>query len=135
MGLFLQNSSIKHVAHHFTFSKHSSSAFEDHQILKILTSQWKPFVRLSILQGVLAECKQKKVTLFITVVICTVLNVACILAQWHEASLLCKGKKGTARIVPCGGVLLYQVFVTRFIALLAGSETVLNTLLAWCKGW
>lgn len=101
MGLFLQNSSIKHVAHHFTFLKHNSSAFEDHQILKILTNQWKPFVRLSILQGVLAKCKQKKVTLFITVVICMVLNVACILAQWHEASLLCKGKKSTAGIVPC----------------------------------
>lgn len=62
------------------------------------------------------------------------LNVACILAQWHEASLLCKGKKSTPGIVPCGGVLLYQAFVACFVALLAGSETVPNTLLAWCKG-
>lgn len=67
-----------------------------------------------------------------------VLNVACILAQWHEASLLCKGKKknqpSTAGIVPCGGVLLYQACVARFIALLAGSETISNTLLLRCKG-
>lgn len=55
VGLFLQNSRIKHVAHHFIFLKHGSSAFGDHQILKIQTSQWKSFVRLAVLQGILAK--------------------------------------------------------------------------------
>lgn len=135
MGLFLKNSYIKHVAHHFTFLKRGSFAFEDHQILKILTSQWKSFVSLSVLRGVLAKSKQKKVTLFITVVIRMVLNVACVLAQWHEASSLCKGKKSTAGIVPCGGVLLYRACVIPFIAVFAGSETISNTWLVGCKGW
>lgn len=58
MGLFLQNSDIKRVAHHFTLLKHSSSALEDHQVLKFLPSQWKSCVRRRVLRGVLAESKQ-----------------------------------------------------------------------------
>lgn len=38
------------------------------------------------------EQTNKKKSHFIPVVICKLLNVACILAQWHEAALLCKGK-------------------------------------------
>ena len=40
-----------------------------------------------------SQKQTKKKELFITVVMRMVLNIACILAQWHEASLLCKGKK------------------------------------------
>jgi len=62
VGLFLKDSNIENVAHRFIFFKRSSSAFEDHQILIILTSQWKSSVSLSVLQGVLSKSKQKKVT-------------------------------------------------------------------------
>lgn len=62
-----------------------------------------------------------------------VLNVACVLAQWHEAALLCKGKKSTAGIVPCGGVLLYRASVIPFVAVFAGSETISNTLLCGAR--
>lgn len=67
-----------------------------------------------------------------------VLNVACILAQWHEASSLCKGlgkkEKSTAGLVPRGAVLLYRALVTRFMALLAGREIISNSPLGRCTG-
>lgn len=57
-------------------------------------------------------------------VICVVLNVACILAQWHEAALLCKRQTKLQLELFLVVVLLCQAFVTCFVALLAGSEII-----------
>lgn len=78
------------------------------------------------MRGVLAKSKQK--VLLITAVFYTVLSIACILAQWHEASLLCNKKK-KAQLLLVDTVWLLQELVARFITARAGSETIADTLM------